>query len=125
MDDRAIEYNDQLWAIVNDDVVTIGVKQEVFEDVNEVWGVDLPEEGGEVNPEEVCGEVETDDGPINLYSPIEGEVVDVNTAVQSDFNLLYDDSNEEGWLIKIKSSNLEDFEQFLSENEDSEEDLED
>jgi len=124
MDEKAIEYNDQLWATVNDDVVTIGVKQEVFEDVNEVWGVDLPEEGGEVNPEEVCGEVETDDGPINLYSPIEGEVVDVNTAVQSDFDLLFDDSNEEGWLIKIKSSNSEDFEQFLSENEDSEEELE-
>lgn len=123
-DDRTIEYNDQLWAIVNDDVVTIGVKQEIFEEINEVWGVDLPEEGGEVTPEEVCGEVETDDGPINLYSPIEGEVVDVNTAVQSDFDLLYDDSNEEGWLFKVKSSNSEDLEQFLSEVEDSEESLE-
>jgi len=125
-EDNAIEYNDQLWAIVNDDVVTIGVKQEVFEDINEIWGVDLPEEGGEVNPEEVCGEVETDDGPINLYSPIEGEVVDVNTAVQSDFNLLYDDSSGEGWLLKIKSSNDEDFEEFLSEStesDDTDEDL--
>ena len=73
-DDRAIEYNDQLWALVNDDVVTIGVRQEAFEDINEVWGVDLPEEGNEVNPEEVCGEMETDDGPINLKSvPHPGE----------------------------------------------------
>lgn len=123
-EENTIEYNDQLWAMINDDVVTIGVKQEVFEDVNEVWGVDLPEEGGDVNPEEVCGEVETDDGPINLYSPIEGEVVDVNSAVQSDFNLLYDDSIGEGWLIKIKSSNDEDFAQFLSENTDSDSEAE-
>jgi len=120
-EDEAIEYNDQLWAIVNVDVVTVGVKQEVFEDINEIWGVDLPSEGGAVNPEEVCGEVETDDGPINLYSPIEGEVVDVNSAVQSDFNLLYDDSNEEGWLFKIKSSNSEDLARFLSENDDERE----
>jgi glycine cleavage system H protein len=123
-DDKTIEYNDQLWAIVHEDVVTIGVKQEVFEDINEVWGVDLPTEGDEVNPEEICGEVETDDGPINLYSPIEGEVIDVNKAVQSDFDLLYDDSNEEGWLFKVKSSNSEDLEQFLSENSDSDDGLE-
>ena len=122
-DESIIEYNDQLWAIVNEDVVTIGVKQEVFEDINEVWGVDLPEEGDDVNTEEICGEVETDDGPINLYAPIEGEIVDINTAVQSDFELLFDDNNEDGWLFKVKSSNSEDLEQFLSENEsDSDED---
>ena len=121
---KTIKYNDQLWAIVNSDVVTIGVQQEVFEDTNEIWGVDLPDEGGEVNSEEVCGEIETDDGPINLYSPIEGEVIDINTAVKTDFDLLYDDSNEEGWLFKIKSSNTEDLEQFLSENEDSSDELE-
>ncbi len=121
-DESIIEYNDQLWAIVNEDVVTIGVKQEVFEDINEVWGVDLPEEGNEVNTEEICGEVETDDGPINLYAPIEGEIVDINTAVQSDFELLFDDNNEDGWLFKVKSSNSEDLEQFLSENESDSED---
>ena len=121
---KTLKYNDQLWAIVNSDVVTIGVQQEVFEDINEIWGVDLPDEGGEVNSEEVCGEIETDDGPINLYSPIEGEVIDINAAVKTDFDLLYDDSNEEGWLFKIKSSNTEDLEQFLSENEDSSDELE-
>ena len=116
-DTLLIEYSEQLWAKVNQDIVTIGVLQEIFDDVNEIWGVDLPSEGSEVTPEEVCGEVETDDGPINIYSPIEGEVVDVNTAVKSDFDILFDDSNEEGWLIKIKSSNIEDLKTFLSEND--------
>ena len=116
-DTLLIEYSEQLWAKVNQDIVTIGVLQEIFDDVNEVWGVDLPTEGSEVDPEEVCGEIETDDGPINIYSPIEGEVVDVNNAVKSDFDILFDDSNEEGWLIKIKSSNLEDLKTFLSEND--------
>jgi len=124
-DESIIEYNDQLWAIVNEDIVTIGVKQEVFEDINEVWGVDLPEEGDDVNTEEICGEVETDDGPINLYAPIEGEIVDINTAVQSDFELLFDDNNEDGWLFKVKSSNSEDLEQFLSENESDSDDNDD
>lgn len=116
-DTQLIEYSEQLWAKVNQDIVTIGVLQEIFDDINEVWGVDLPDEGSEVNPEEVCGEVETDDGPINIYSPIEGEVVDVNHAVKSDFDILFDDSNEEGWLLKIKSSSLEDLKTFLSEND--------
>lgn len=111
-----IELNDELWARVDSDIITIGIKQEVIEDINEIWGLDLPEEGGEVTNEEVCGELETDDGPINLYSPVEGEVIDVNTAVSSDPDLLKDDSVIEGWLIKVQAFNSEDLEGFLNEN---------
>jgi len=116
-----IEFTDELWARPHEGSIIIGVKQDFFDDVNELWGVDLPEEGAEVSPEEICGEVETDQGPVNIYTPIEGEVVEVNTAVVDDPNLLFDDSTEEGWLIRIQPHEAEDLEKFMDEDSESEE----
>ena len=112
-----IEFTDELWARPHEGALIIGVKQDFFDDINELWGVDLPEEGSEVSPEEICGEVETDQGPINIYTPIEGEVVEVNSAVIDDPDLLFDDSTEEGWLLKVQPSDPEDLERFMDEEE--------
>jgi glycine cleavage system H protein len=110
-----IEFTDELWIKSEEGVLLVGAKQEVFDDVNEIWGVDLPEEGDEVSPEEICGEVETDQGPINIYSPIEGEVIEVNSAVIDDPDILFDDSTEEGWLLKIQPNDAEELESFINE----------
>lgn len=115
-----IEFTDELWARAHEGLIIIGVKQEFFDDVNELWGVDLPEEGAEVSPEEVCGEVETDQGPVNIYSPIEGEVVEVNSAVVDDPDLLFDDSTEEGWLLQIRPLDPQDLQDFINEGTEDE-----
>lgn len=115
-----MEFTDELWIRAEEGVLVIGVKQEMFDDINELWGVDLPAEGGEVTPEEICGEVETDQGPINIYSPLEGEVLEVNAAVVDDPNILTTDSTDEGWLLKIQPLDAEELESYMSENEDSE-----
>lgn len=112
-----IEFTDELWMRIEDGIVFIGVKQEVLDDINELWGIDLPDEGAEVSPEEICGEIETDQGPINLYSPVEGEVIEVNTSVSGDPDILFDDSTGEGWLLKIEPSDASDLESFLEEEE--------
>jgi len=111
-----IEFTDELWARPHEGSVIIGVKQDFFDDVNELWGVDLPEEGAEVSPEEICGEVETDQGPVNIYTPIEGEVVEVNSAVVDDPDLLFDDSTEEGWLLRIQPNDPDDLQTFMDED---------
>lgn len=119
MFDKEIEFTDELWIRPEEGVLVIGVKQEMFDDIGELWGVDLPAEGGGVTPEEICGEVETDQGPINIYSPIEGEVLEVNAAVVDDPSILASDSTDEGWLLKIQPLDAEELESYLSEAEGS------
>jgi len=116
-----IEFTDELWAKPHEGTLTIGVKQDFFDDVNELWGVDLPEEGDEVSPEEICGEVETDQGPINIYTPIEGEVIEINSAVIDDPDILFDDSTEEGWLLRIRPHDPQDLQDFMNEDSEQEE----
>lgn len=122
MFDKEVEFTDELWIKAEEGILVVGVKQEIFDDVNELWGVDLPEEGGEVTPEEICGEVETDQGPVNIYSPLEGEVVEINSAVIDEPNILFDDSTEEGWLLKIQPTDAEELETYMNENSDDDED---
>ena len=123
MFENEIEFTDDLWMRSEDGVLVIGVKQDIFDDVNEIWGVDLPQEGGEVTPEEICGEVETDQGPVNIYSPLEGEVLEVNSAVVDEPGILSEDSTEEGWLLKIQPNDADVLEKLM--NESSEEEDED
>lgn len=118
MFEKEVEFTDELWIRSEEGVLVIGVKQDVFDGVNEVWGVDLPQEGGEVTPEEICGEVETDQGPVNIYSPLEGEVLEVNTAVVDEPEILSDDSTEEGWLLKIQPTDADDLEKLMNESEE-------
>ncbi len=116
-----IEYNDDLWLQINNGKIIIGVKSEVVDEISELWGVDLPEEGAEVSPEEVCGEVETDQGPINIYSPVVGSVFEANTALKTDGEMLLDDPTGDGWLIKIEPDDESDLDQFF-ENSDNDTD---
>lgn len=120
MFDKEIEFTDELWVKSEEGVLIIGVKQDVFNDVNEIWAIDLPEEGGEVNPEEICGEIETDQGPVNIYSPLEGKVLEINSAMIDDPSLLSDDSTEEGWLLKIQPNDVDDLEKLMNESDEDE-----
>lgn len=122
MFENEVEFTDELWMRSEDGVLVIGVKQDVFDDVNEIWGVDLPQEGGDVTPEEICGEVETDQGPVNIYSPLEGEVLEVNSAVVDEPDILSDDSTEEGWLLKIQPVDIDVLEKLMNESEEDSED---
>lgn len=113
-----IEYNDDLWLQTDNNVVTIGVRAEIIDEVSELWGVDLPEEGDEIGPDEICGEVETDQGPINIYSPVLGTVLEVNTAIKTDMQLLLDDPTGDGWLLKIAPDDENDLNQFFDKSDD-------
>lgn len=124
MENNELEYNNDLWLQIEDGLVVIGVKADILEEVSELMGVDLPEEGAEVSPEEVCGEIETDQGPINLYSPIEGNVVESNSALSDDPDMLFDDPTGDGWLIKVEPTDPDDLESFLNEQEQGDTEVE-
>lgn len=86
----------------------IGINEEGLDDFSEVQKVDLPNEGDEIFPDEVLGEIETDQGPLNLYSPFQGSVGEVNEAVLENPDLIMEDPTGDGWLVTIEVDNPED-----------------
>jgi glycine cleavage system H protein len=114
-----------LWIHNEDGIVTIGINEEGLADFDEISSVDLPPEHEKVEADEVCGTVETDDGPLDIYSPVSGTVIEVNSAVIDDPSLIQEDPFEEGWLIRIEASEELDEDEDEEDEDDDEDEEED
>lgn len=112
-----------LWIRQEDGVITIGINEDGLEDFEEITSVDLPAEQEKVDEDVVIGTIETDDGPLDIYSPVSGTVIEVNTQVVEDPSLIIEDPYEEGWLIRIEAD--EDLDDEDEEDEDDDDDDED
>ena len=64
--------------------------------------VSLPSEGAPVTAEEPCGEVESTKSVSDLYSPVDGEVTDVNADLEDDPGLVNADPYGAGWMFKVQ-----------------------
>lgn len=83
---------------------SIGVSQVAADALGEVVYVDLPKVGATVTAGEVCGEIESTKSVSELFSPVTGEVVEVNEAVVSDPALVNSDPYGEAWLFRVSVS---------------------
>lgn len=90
------------WAQVDENVVTVGVTAYACESLGEIVYLELPEEGQKVSQGETFGVVESTKAVNDLYAPVSGTVIEVNTSVSEDLNALNDDPFNQGWLIRIE-----------------------
>ncbi len=109
-----------MWYKKEDGIVTIGINETALEDFEEILSIDLPPEGEKIESDTVLGTIETDDGPLDIYSPVDGVVTEINSQVIESPELIQDDPMEEGWLIKIETS--DDLDDEDDEDEDDEDD---
>ena len=111
-------FMDYLWVQKEDNVYTIGLTEDALDEIESISSVDLPPESEVVESEVVLGSVETDNGPLDLYSPVSGTVVEINSTVVEDPSLIQDDPYD-AWLLKIESDDeLADDEEEDDEDED-------
>lgn len=114
-------FNHHMWYQEADGIITIGINEEGLADITEISSVDLPPEQEKVEEDVAVGTIETDDGPLDIFSPVEGTVIEVNNQVLEDPSIIQDDPYEEGWLLRIEASE----ELADDDDEDSDEDEED
>ena len=105
-----IKYMDYMWIAADDNIVTVGINEEGLEGFDDIETAKMPEENTEVATDEVCGELDTDQGPFNLYSPVDGMVIEINEAVTQNPKLIIDDPLGDGWLYRIEANNVDQIE---------------
>lgn len=110
------------WIQLEDGTVTVGISEEGLNELGDITAINLPSEGEEVNPDEICGEIETDEGPMNLYSPVEGRIVEINGAVVENPQLLLEDPYGDGWLFRVEADDPEDLDGIDDEDDDGDDD---
>ena len=94
------------WFRVNGKTVTLGITQFAADELTDITYVALPEVGKSVTAGQSFGEVESVKATSDLYSAVTGKVVEVNKKLADQPNLVNDDPQGEGWMVKIESSDL-------------------
>lgn len=95
------------WVHVDTDdsgakIATVGLSAFALEALTDLVYIDLPEVGRQVSAGGTFGEVESVKAVSDLYSPVDGEIVEVHTDVADNLESLADDPYGEGWLVKIR-----------------------
>ncbi|MGW8551946.1 glycine cleavage system protein GcvH [Streptomyces tubercidicus] len=87
-----------------DGVSTVGITEHAANALGDVVYVQLPEVGSTVAAGETCGELESTKSVSDLYSPVDGEIAEINEDVVNDPSLVNSAPFEGGWLFKVKIS---------------------
>ncbi|MCF2970431.1 glycine cleavage system protein GcvH [Synechococcus sp. Nb3U1] len=99
---------------VEDDIAVIGITAYAVDQLGDIVFVGLPEEGAALEKGESFGSVESVKAVEDLYAPLSGEVVAVNTAVVDSPESIADDPYGDGWLLKVRIANPEDLDEMIS-----------
>ncbi len=95
------------WARVEEDgTVTIGITDHAQEALGDVVYVETPEVGSTVNAGEEAGVVESVKAASDIYSPVSGEVIAVNAALEDAPETVNESPYDDGWFFKVKPTNL-------------------
>ena len=105
---------DHEWARQEGNLVTVGITQFAVEQLGDVTQVDLPREGETLAKREVLGSVESVKAVSDVYSPISGKVVKVNSPLQDSPEYVNEDPYDGGWLIQIEMSKPEELKELMS-----------
>jgi glycine cleavage system H protein len=90
------------WVAIDGSSATIGITDYAARALGDVVYVSLPAEGAAVVAEEPCGEVESTKSVSDLYSPVGGDVTEVNSDLEDDPGLVNADPYGTGWMFKVR-----------------------
>ena len=105
--------NDHEWLRVEGDVAVIGITDYAQSQLGDIVFVDVPTVGETIEANEVFGSIEAVKTVSDAFTPVSGEVIEFNEAVEADSALVNKDPQGEGWLVKIKMSNPAEVEGLL------------
>ncbi|MBD2484338.1 glycine cleavage system protein GcvH [Planktothrix sp. FACHB-1365] len=99
------------------EIATIGITSFAVRQLGDIVFVELPDTGTKIEQEEIFGTVESVKAVETLIAPLSGTVIEYNTAVVDDPEIVSDDPYGEGWFIKVQVDNLTDLDDTLSRNQ--------
>lgn len=99
---------DHEWAKIEGKTATIGITDHAQSSLGDVVFVDLPKVGRSLKKGEAFGVVESIKAVSDLYSPVEGTVVEVNSSLASDPSMVNRDPYESAWIVKVQLNSAAD-----------------
>ncbi|MBL0687117.1 MAG: glycine cleavage system protein GcvH [Sulfurospirillum sp.] len=106
--------NEHEWTVLDEQIATIGLSAYAVEKLGDITFVELPEIGTLVGKDESIAFIESVKAASDIYTPISGEVIEVNELLENKPELLNEDA-EVNWIFKLKVSDGVEFETLMDE----------
>jgi glycine cleavage system H protein len=90
------------WVAINGSVASVGITDYAQQALGDVVYVSVPEPGARVTAGDPCGEIESTKSVSDIYSPVDGEVTEVNADLEDDPALVNSDPYGAGWLMRVR-----------------------
>ncbi|WP_126993461.1 glycine cleavage system protein GcvH [Thermosipho globiformans] len=95
----------------------VGISSHAQEELGDIVYVDLPEVGKEVKKGDVLLSIESVKAASDVYAPVSGKIVEVNSELDAKPELVNEDAEGQGWLVKIEISNPSELDELMTEEE--------
>ena len=109
--------NDHEWCSIEGDVATIGITDFAQSELGDIVFVDIQTEGENLAAGDIFGTIEAVKTVSDAFTPVSGEVVEINPAIDADPALVNKDPYGEGWMVKIAMTNPSEVDALLSAEE--------
>ena len=103
------------WLREEGDVIVVGITSHAAEQLGDVVFVELPEEGTTVSKDDEVVVIESVKAASDILAPIDGEIVEVNTALADNPSMVNDDPQGDAWFFKMKASDASQMDDFMDE----------
>ena len=105
------------WALVDSNIALIGITDFAQDELGDIVFLELPTVGDILIKEQIFGLVESIKAVSDLYAPLSGTVLEINSTLETEPEQVNDDPYNTGWLLKIELKNLSEIETLLTAEE--------
>lgn len=102
------------WVKVDNNIATVGITDYAQGELGDIIFVELPKVGTKVTQMSPFGVIEAVKAVSELFSPITGEVVEINTKLEKDATIINKDPYGEGWIIKVNVADIKQLDSLLT-----------
>lgn len=104
---------DHEWIKLEGDIATVGITDFAQSELGDIVYVEIDTVGETLEKEAVFGTIEAVKTVSDLFLPVDGEIIEFNEAIEDAPEMVNEDPYGEGWLVKIKVANQDDFAELL------------
>lgn len=104
---------DHEWALIDGDVVTVGITEHAVSELGDVVFIELPEVGEQVEAEAVFGTIESVKAVAELFAPVSGEILEINEGLIDAPETINEDPYGEAWMVRIAISDRDELDNLM------------
>ena len=108
---------DHEWLKIEDNTAYVGITEYAQSQLGDIIFVELPSENEKFNSNDVFGTIEAVKTVADLFMPVTSEIIEINPEIENSPELINEDAENNGWIVKVKISDMDDISNLLSYDE--------